>query len=56
MSGRSHYWGEVYVSLADKEIEYATLFEDVVTDVLMKGQSQNYLGYTMRNIILSRIK
>jgi hypothetical protein len=56
MSGRSHYWGEVYVSLVDKQIEYATLSEDVITDVLIKGQSQNYLGYTVRSITLSRIK
>lgn len=56
MTGRSHYWGEVYVSLADKQIEYATLSEDVISDVLMKGQSQNYLGYTVRFITLSRIK
>src|ERR1035437_8866980 len=56
MSGRSHYWGEVYVSLVDKQIEYATLSEDVLTDVLLKGQKQNYLGYTLRSITLSRIK
>jgi len=55
MSSRSHYWGEVYVSLADKQIEYATLSEDVITDVLLKGQSQNYLGYTVRSITLSKI-
>ena len=56
MSGRSHYWGEVYVSLVDKEIEYATLSEDVIADVLLKGQPQNILGYTVRSITLSRIK
>ena len=55
MSGRSHYWGEVYVSLSDKQIEYATLSEDVITDVLLKGQSQNYLGCTVRSITLSKI-
>jgi hypothetical protein len=55
MSGRSHYWGEVYVSLTDKQIEYATLSEDVVTDILFKGQSNNILGYTVRNINLSKV-
>ena len=55
MSGRSHYWGEVYVSLADKQIEYATLSEDVVTDILFNGQSNNILGYTLRIINLSKI-
>lgn len=55
MSGRSHYWGEVYVSLADKQIEYASLSEDVVTDVSIKGQEGNILGYTVRNICLLKI-
>ncbi len=55
MVGRSHYWGEVYVSLSDKQIEYASLSEDVVTDVSITGQADNILGYTVRNIILSKI-
>lgn len=55
MTGRSHYWGEVYVSLSDKQIEYATLLEDVVTDVLFKGQTNNVLGYTVRSINLSKV-
>jgi len=28
--GRSHYWGEIWVSLEDKQIEHATLYEDVL--------------------------
>lgn len=54
MKGRSHYWGEIYVSLEDKQIEYASLTEDVVTDVLLKGQENNFLGYTIRNIELKK--
>jgi hypothetical protein len=56
MQGRSHYWGEVYVSLADKEIELANLTEDVVTDITMKGQPENILGYTVRKIMLSKVQ
>jgi len=56
MSGRSHYWGEIYVSLIDKQIEYATLTEDVITDLFIKGQPKNFLGYTVRYITLSKIK
>ena len=56
MRGRSHYWGEVYVSLEDKQIEYATLNEDVLTDVKLKGLDQNMMGYTVRNINLTRIQ
>jgi len=55
MTGRSHYWGEVYVSLSDKQIEYAALSEDVVTDVSVSGQADNFLGYTVRYITLSKI-
>jgi hypothetical protein len=30
LKGRSHYWGDIWVSLTDKQIEHATLNEDVV--------------------------
>ncbi len=53
VTGRSHYWGEVYVSLQDKEIEFATLFEDVITEVIMPGQP-DFSGYTVRYITLNR--
>jgi len=53
VTGRSHYWGEVYVSLQDKEIEFATLFEDVITEVIMPGQP-DFSGYTVRYITLKR--
>lgn len=56
MKGRSHYWGEVYVSLSDKQIEYVSLAEDVITDVSIKGQPGNFMGYTVRNIKLVKAK
>lgn len=55
MKGRSHYWGEVYVSLEDKQIEYATLKEDVLTDVYLKEQNNRFQGYTVRNITLEKV-
>jgi len=36
--GRSHYWGDIWVSLEDKQIEYATLFEDVLLEFKLPGQ------------------
>lgn len=33
MRGRSHYWGQVWVALPQKRIQYATLYEDVLGDV-----------------------
>ncbi|HEU4387884.1 MAG TPA: hypothetical protein VFV34_08810 [Blastocatellia bacterium] len=37
--GRSHYWGEIWVSLKDKQVEYATLYEDVLVQFTIPGQS-----------------
>jgi hypothetical protein len=33
--GRSHYWGTVMVSLTDKQIEGATMHEDVLLDMVL---------------------
>lgn len=36
--GRSHYWGEIWVSLETKQIEYGTLLEDVLLETNIAGQ------------------
>jgi len=46
--GRSHYWGEIWVSLRDKQIEYATLLEDVLTEVSPPGQPAKQLFSVFR--------
>lgn len=38
LNGRSHYWGEIWVSLTTKQIEYATLFEVVIAEMKLPGQ------------------
>ena len=38
LKGRSDYWGEIWVSLATKQIEYATLYEVVVGEMKPPGQ------------------
>ena len=38
LKGRSDYWGEIWVSLATKQIEYGTLYEVVVGDLKLPGQ------------------
>ena len=38
LTGRSHYWGEIWVSLATKQIEYATLQEDVLGEMKLPAQ------------------
>ncbi|MCC8197173.1 MAG: hypothetical protein LIP06_00965 [Tannerellaceae bacterium] len=55
MKGRSHYWGEVYVSLSDKQMEYANLTEDVLMEVKEKGSSESDIKYTVRYITMSKV-
>ena len=38
LTGRSDYWGEIWVSLETKQIEYATLQEVVVGEMKLAGQ------------------
>lgn len=38
LKGRSHYWGEIWVSLQTKQIEFATLHEDVLGELKLTGQ------------------
>ncbi len=41
LKGRSHYWGTIWVSLEDKQIEHAELFEDVTMEMNLPGQTAN---------------
>jgi len=43
MKGRSDYWGEIWVSLTTKQIEYGTLYESVVADMQLPGQATTQL-------------
>lgn len=38
LQGRSHYWGEIWVSLATRQIEFATIDEDVLGEMKLPGQ------------------
>jgi hypothetical protein len=38
LKGRSDYWGEIWVSLATKQIEYGTINESVVGEMKLPGQ------------------
>jgi hypothetical protein len=39
LKGQSRYWGLIWVSLATRQIEYATLNENVTAEIEHKGQS-----------------
>ena len=56
IKGRSHYWGNIYVSLSDKHIEYADLYEDVILDIKVNGQENSYEANKVRNITLEKIQ
>ncbi len=38
LKGRSDYWGEIWVSLSTKQVEYGTLYESVVGEMKLHGQ------------------
>jgi hypothetical protein len=54
LKGRSHYWGNVLVSLEDKQIEGAILHEDVVMNMNIPG-IQNGLVNTTRELKLDKL-
>jgi hypothetical protein len=56
IKGRSHYWGSIYVSLSDKQIEYGELYEDVLLDIKTDGQVSGNKTNTVRNISLKKIQ
>lgn len=39
LKGRSHYWGQIWVSQDTGQLEYATLFEDVLGEISLPGQA-----------------
>lgn len=46
--GGSHYWGDIWVSLKDKQIEYATLYESVLAEVRLAGQQDWQISSVLR--------
>lgn len=54
MKGRSHYWGTIWVSMEDKQIEHAVLYEDVVMEMLLPGQAEKQIMNATREISIVR--
>lgn len=52
--GRSHYWGNVLVSLGDKQIEQAIMFEDVVMKINIPGM-QDEISNTIRELTVEKL-
>ncbi len=55
MKGRSHYWGTIWVSLEDKQIEHAVLYEDVVMEMNLPGQTNKQIMNTTREISFVKV-
>lgn len=56
IKGLSNYWGNIWVSLEDKQIEYATLFENVTMELLLPGQTNKQLANTIREIEVIKLQ
>lgn len=48
LQGRSDFWGEIWVSLATKQIEYATIYEEVSGEMKLPGQDTPQLVSVFR--------
>jgi hypothetical protein len=55
MKGRSNYWGTIWVSLTNRQIEYAEMTEDVNMNIIFQGQQQGQWFNTLREIIVEKI-
>jgi hypothetical protein len=56
LNARSHYWGEIWVSLSSKQIEYATLQEDVLGELTLTGQNAPRTISVFRNGVFAPLK
>lgn len=55
MKGRSHYWGTIWVSLEDKQVEHAVLYEDVVMEMNLPGQTSKQIMDAVREISFVKV-
>jgi hypothetical protein len=53
--GRSHYWGQIWVSLATKQIEYGTLYEDVLGEMKLSAVANTQIMNVFRIGTFERI-
>ncbi|HKE20502.1 MAG TPA: hypothetical protein VKB80_36765 [Kofleriaceae bacterium] len=54
--GRSHYWGQIWVALATGQIEYATLFEDVLGEMQLPGQDRQVVDVFRNGVLEPRAR
>jgi hypothetical protein len=55
LRGRSHYWGLIWVALTTKQIEYATLHEDVMGELKLPGQDATQVIDVFRSAVFEPV-
>lgn len=54
LAGRSHYWGQIWVALATGQVEYATLYEDVLGEMVLPGQEKQLIDVFRSGVLEPR--
>jgi len=54
--GSELYWGNTWVSLDDKQIEYAEMYSGTTMEILVEGMSKKMLTHVNRTILLEKLK
>jgi hypothetical protein len=54
--GSEFYWGKTWVSLENKQIEYAEMYSNTIQEMEIKGLPDKILASTKRILMLERIK
>jgi hypothetical protein len=52
LKGRSHYWGQIWVSLSTRQIEFGTLYEDVLGEARLPGNQSTQVINVFRHGVL----
>lgn len=55
MKGRTNYWGNIWVSLEDKQIEHATLYEDGLMELAFGEKSEKTLVNVFRELTFQKV-
>ena len=54
LQGRSTYWGDIWISLSDKQIEYASINEDVVFKMILAPNKNEQRIDLQREVVLEK--
>ena len=54
-NGRSLYWGNIWVSLADKQVEQFTMIEDVFLEMPIPGKSAKHVMNLQREVTIEHV-